>query len=485
MEPRRTVRAGRVWVALLVVAAFGVAMVGGVSASGTVTIGQTGTPELVSCDGDAYQFQTAVTSGTPYEVPVGTWTLTDWSTKAWAGSIQLAVFRPIGSGDYEVVGLSAVEVLPGTGGAVSTFPASIAVQGGDLLGFYIPAEGNPFGIADCADFTLENGDTHFAEEAGGSLATGQDVTPSPSFTGIRLSVSATLIQAADTTAPTTTVDLDPLTPDGQSGWYASDVTVAVAATDDAGGSGVAETRCVLDPSSPPLTLDDIPAGCAYTGAGTDVTTDGMYTVYAASVDTDGNKETPASASFKIDQTNPTLSPAVSPNPVVLGGSASATAGAGDAISGLDSSSCGAVDTATVGVKSVACEAADSAGNSNSANTPYTVKYLLSLSSPFPKSSYKGGAMIPVKFTLANQAGVKISDADAQALLSPTCRVKVTFDGVEQPGCAGYDPTLDMLKYELKTSKTVGAGAHSVVIKVGAPDGSGVVNTDSTIVNIKS
>ena len=82
------------------------------------------------------------------------------------------------------------------------------------------------------------------------------------------------------------------------------VTVTVAASDGVGGSGVAETRCVLDPTSPPATFNDIPVGCAYTGAGANVTIDGTHVLYAASADNGGNEETPVNASFMIDQGDP-------------------------------------------------------------------------------------------------------------------------------------------------------------------------------------
>lgn len=111
----------------------------------------------------------------------------------------------------------------------------------------------------------------------------------------------------DNIAPTTTITLAPLTPNGDNDWYTSDVHVTVAATDNAGGSGVDETRCVLDPVSVPASFDDLPASCPYLGAGADVTADGTHVVYAASIDNAGNKETPVSQSFKIDQTDPDVS----------------------------------------------------------------------------------------------------------------------------------------------------------------------------------
>jgi CSLREA domain-containing protein len=112
---------------------------------------------------------------------------------------------------------------------------------------------------------------------------------------------------SDGLAPTSTVALSPGSPGG-SGWFTTSVQVTVTAADDAGGSGVAETRCVLDPAVAPTTFAAIPTGCPFTG-GADVTADGHHTVYAASVDALGNAEAPVSATFDIDRTKPVITPA--------------------------------------------------------------------------------------------------------------------------------------------------------------------------------
>jgi Tol biopolymer transport system component len=111
----------------------------------------------------------------------------------------------------------------------------------------------------------------------------------------------------DTKAPQTDIALDPPTPNGENDWYTNTVKATISASDDS-GSGVAETRCVLDPASPPVSFDDLPSSpCAYLGSGASVSGDGQHTLYAASKDEAGNKETPQSASFKIDTSPPTIS----------------------------------------------------------------------------------------------------------------------------------------------------------------------------------
>ena len=78
----------------------------------------------------------------------------------------------------------------------------------------------------------------------------------------------------------------------------------------------------------------------------------------------------------------------------------------------------------------------------------------------------------------------LPDAVAQALIAPTCQVRVTLDGTVQTGCATYEATTNTFQFALKTAKTITVGTHRVGILVSAADGSGVVNTDDTTIVIK-
>ena len=119
----------------------------------------------------------------------------------------------------------------------------------------------------------------------------------------------------DETPPLTTIVLDPANPD-VGGWYVFAVKPTVSATDN---TGVAETRCVLDPAVVPATFDDLPSTpCPYLGSSQYVTSEGIHTLYAASKDTAGNKETPVkSIQFEIDKTPPVAS--VTPRATFQGG----------------------------------------------------------------------------------------------------------------------------------------------------------------------
>lgn len=209
------------------------------------------------------------------------------ATGAWAAPNASVTYKPV---NYDVGGADA-------------FPAPAPVT------FASPA---PTGAATLAGFasTTANGTwkLYVVDDSGGDAGTIAG--------GWCLSITA-----LDTTPPATTIARSPAGPNGSGGIYVSDVHVTVAASDAA--SGVAETRCVLDPASPPANFDVLPASCPYAGGGADVTADGAHTVYAASRDAAGNKGTPVSNSFTIDRTPPAVT-VVSAVPDALGASGAST-----------------------------------------------------------------------------------------------------------------------------------------------------------------
>ena len=108
------------------------------------------------------------------------------------------------------------------------------------------------------------------------------------------------IAPQDQTGPVTAISLAGT--EGSNGWHTSAVTPSATGTDETGGSGVAATRCVVDPATAPTSFSDIPSGSTCS----QVSGAGSHTVYAASKDNAGNAGTVVSQSFKIDRSAPTL-----------------------------------------------------------------------------------------------------------------------------------------------------------------------------------
>ena len=381
--------------------------------------------------------------------------------------MSMMIFRPDGLGHFTVVGASEVESL--TPGSLNSFAdVNFAVQGGDRLGLY-----DPNGTAIVASETGAGGDALSFGISATQPAVGALLTPLGSLNnGVRLNISAEL-SPSDSAAPVTTISVSPAMPNGNNGWYTGPVGVSVSADDD-GGSGVAETRCVLDPATPPSAFGDIPAGCSYLGADADVASDGQRRVYAASADNAGGGETPVNASFKIDGTPPTVTCA-SPTPTFQLGSAGGTVDAtvSDKGSGPVSASVSAVVSATTpGPNTVELSGEDEAGNTKTVTCPYlVVGYVFAgFASPLPKTTVKSGSTMPLKFQLQDGTGQPISDTDAQSLVSPSCKIAIILvnPAGRVPGCPSYDPTSKTFQLNLKTTAAMkGANGVSVTVTFGA------------------
>ena len=281
--------------------------------------------------------------------------------------------------------------------------------------------------------------------------------------------------------PTTSIALSPTTPNGSNGWYVSAVGVSVTALDP--DSSSVETRCALDPDPVPEVFANLPSpACALTS----VASDGDHAVYAASMDEDGNTDaTIASAAFKLDATDPVLDPTLNVSTPIVVGQAGVTASpnAGDATSGVASSSCGTVDTSNPGVQTVECTATDNAGNTATASLTYVVEYrILGFFSPVPESHWKTGQRVPIKIALGDAAGTRISDAEGAALAS-ACRVTFIASGAQATSsqCLKYDPLMDQFVYIWKLRKT-GTGSATITLSISYPP-STVVTQLSEVITI--
>jgi len=216
----------------------------------------------------------------------------------------------------------------------------------------------------------------------------------------------------DTTAPTTTIILDGIL--GQNGWYTSDVTVTLSAT-DGDGTGVAKTEYSFDGVN----------WSTYIAPFT-VSNEGLTTVYYRSIDNIGNAETAKTQEVKIDKTSPLVSitmpesgAAYLLNQLVL-----ASWSVEDYVSGIFStdattSNGQAIDTAIPGENAFAVTATDYAGLQASTTHTYYVRYnyfgVLEPINQDGSSIFRTGKnrVIPVKFQLKDANGNYVSTAIAR------------------------------------------------------------------------
>jgi len=265
----------------------------------------------------------------------------------------------------------------------------------------------------------------------------------------RLGLSLTLI--ADTTLPTITAsaaraDNTPYTADT---WSNQDVTVHFTCTDT--GSGIASC----------------PADQVFN-------TDGTFTATGTAVDNANNSATVNFGPIKIDKTAPTLSPVVNPNPVVLNGTATVTSGAADTLSGLASQSCGALDTSTVGTKTVSCSATDNAGNTATASATYQVIFNFTgffdpVKNPPVINEMKAGRSVPLKFSLGGDQGLAVLATGYPRSRQIQCNTFNPVDPVEQTTGAGsssltYDPLTGIYTYVWKTEKSWAGTCREVSVQ---------------------
>ena len=127
---------------------------------------------------------------------------------------------------------------------------------------------------------------------------------------------------ADVTPPTVSVTLNPATPNGTNGWYTSNVTVTVNATDD---GTVASRQRSTD------------GGATWVNANTALTVsaEGTTTVLYRATDNGGNVSQVGSVTIKLDKTAPTVAVSGVAEGASVGNSGDLTWTATDATSGID------------------------------------------------------------------------------------------------------------------------------------------------------
>jgi hypothetical protein len=171
------------------------------SSAQALTVGQlapSNPPAVCNHTAEYDEVQITVASGNSYVVPASG-VITSWSTNAAEGEGQhmgFKVYRPAGPGAFTIVAHDGPQPLVPS--VLNTFPVSIPVLAGDVIGIYDPPTST---IHDaCSFLTAEGGDELWYQV--GNLPDGSTFAPTESHAenGFRINVAATLLPAPSITA---------------------------------------------------------------------------------------------------------------------------------------------------------------------------------------------------------------------------------------------------------------------------------------------
>lgn len=193
----------------------------------------------------------------------------------------------------------------------------------------------------------------------------------------------------------------------------------------------------------------------------------------------GNTASDTQSGISIDKTAPSLAPVVTPNPVNLNGSATASPNATDGLSGVASQSCAAVSTSSVGNKTVGCTATDNAGNTANADAAYqvvnpNVYNFTGFFQPVDNlplvNILNAGQAVPIKFSLGGYQGLNILAAGYPISSPIACDASAPGDVIEETVNAGgsslsYDAVTDRYTYVWKTNKAWKGACRMFVLKL--------------------
>jgi hypothetical protein len=163
----------------------------------TVVVGQTPAFANEICAFTGVFFQTAVTSGPSYAVPVGNWMITSWSADGGntGGQMSLNVLRATGApGDYQIVAQSALETLSAS--ERNSFTTNISVEGGDIIGIWATMN------TACSAGIPSAADTFLSQPISIEPAVGTTLSGLSSGAYSRINISALLTPQLATPTPT-------------------------------------------------------------------------------------------------------------------------------------------------------------------------------------------------------------------------------------------------------------------------------------------
>jgi hypothetical protein len=257
----------------------------------------------------------------------------------------------------------------------------------------------------------------------------------------------------DISAPDIGYTLNPVSPDGENGWYKSNVTLTWTVTENESPSSLVKTGCVDQ----------------------EITSDQFETTYSCSATSDGGSAGPVEVKIKRDATAPGFDDCPEGGPFLLksGFYPIGPIGVDASISGLNadlSTLSGTIDTSSVGVKNLNFTAVDNAGNSANKTCSYKVVYDFNgFFAPVDNlpalNAAKAGSAIPVKFSLAGDQGLDIFTTGYPLVKVVSCpntestMVEETVAGTVSS--LAYDPIEDQYIYVWKTDKKWSGSCRSL------------------------
>ncbi|MDY0908353.1 C25 family cysteine peptidase [Microbacterium sp. CFBP9034] len=192
--------------------------------------------------------------------------------------------------------------------------------------------------------------------------------------------------------------------------------------------------------------DEVLVSFACTGTGVvcpdpvTVTTDTPGTLISRTVTDTLGREATTAITVTLDRTPPALAPVVTPDPVAVGGTATARAGATDTGSGIAEQSCDTPVTTTAGSQTLSCQATDTAGNTSTATATYTVvapsaacrsgsRVVLQPVNPDGSSVFARISAVPVIFRLCDSLGQVITAKGSVTAVTPVSATALPKKGV--------------------------------------------------------
>jgi fibronectin type 3 domain-containing protein len=224
-------------------------------------------------------------AGNPYSYASST-TVAGYTDRIWTVGIEWYGYAGIeykSSGNYyhvwpvragTVTGPITTHTITASAGANGNIspPGAVTVNHGDSQTFNITPDTN----------------YHVADVLVDNVSQGAITTYTFNSVTADHTISATFAINSGTTPPTTTMSIDPPTPDGNNGWFKT------------------EPLITLSRNEPGDTYWYYTAGYSFTYSAPFTAQDGQYTVYYYSVDTAGNVESAKQQSFKVDTIHPAI-----------------------------------------------------------------------------------------------------------------------------------------------------------------------------------